>query len=157
VLIGVSQEAWALIGLVIFLAASVTAFIWGYSVPNTTVEGEIAAASWRGYRASVADKAYEPNLDTDLPYIVGMGLLGKLSSRLKAASERGYSPSWFHAGSASGTGGGGNQYISSMGFYPYWLVFHSSMAPVSSGGGSASGGFSGGGAAGGGGGSAGSF
>ena len=156
VLIGVSQEAWALIGLVIFLGASVAAFIWGYSVPNTTVEGEIAAASWRGYRASVADRAYEPNLDTDLPYIVGMGLLGKLSSRLKAASERGYSPSWFHASSAGNTGSGGNQYISTMGFYPYWLVFHSSMAPVSSGG-SASGGFSGGGAAGGGGGSAGSF
>ena len=146
-----SKEGWAAIGMVICLLASVAAFIGAYSVPNTTVEGEIAAAPWRGYRASVSDRAYEPNLDTDLPYIVAMGLLGKLSSRLKAASERGYSPAWFHA-----ENDGQQVATATPGFYPYWIVFHSSMAPVSSGG-SASGGYSGGGAAGGGGGSAGSF
>ncbi|HEX9056697.1 MAG TPA: TPM domain-containing protein [Ktedonobacterales bacterium] len=157
ILIALSLEGWAAIGLVIFLAAGVAAFIGGYAVHDTTVEGEIAAAPWRGYLASVSDRAYEPNLDTDLPYIVGLGLLGKLAPRLKAASERGYSPSWFHVreGQAVGyhTGMG-------MGFYPYWIVFHSSMAPASSGGyggGSATGGYSGGGAAGGGGGSAGGF
>ena len=150
-----AKEGWAAIGMVICLLASMAAFIAGYSVHDTTVEGEIAAAPWRGYRASVSDRAYEPNLDTDLPYIVAMGLLGKLSSRLKAASERGYSPAWFHAerdGQQVATATPGFY----PGFYPYWIVFHSSMAPVSSGG-SASGGFSGGGAAGGGGGSAGSF
>ncbi|HEY1390811.1 MAG TPA: TPM domain-containing protein [Ktedonobacterales bacterium] len=149
-LIVMSKEGWAVIGMAICLIAGVAALIWGYSIPNTTVEGEIATAPWRGYRASVADSAYEPNLDTDLPYIVSMGLLGKLSSRLKAASERGFSPAWFRAEND------GQQVATySPGFYPYWIVFHSSMAPASSG--SASGGYSGGGAAGGGGGSAGSF
>jgi uncharacterized membrane protein YgcG len=151
VLIIVSKEGWAAIGMSICLIAGVAAFIAGYSVSDTTVEGEIAAAPWRGYRASVLDRAYEPNLDTDLPYIVAMGLLGKLSSRLKAASERGYSPAWFRAGSD-----GQQVATATLGFYPYWIVFHSSMSPVSSGG-SASGSYSGGGAAGGGGGSAGSF
>ena len=155
ILLAMSQEGWAVIGLLLFGGASVAAFIVGYTVPDTTVEGEIAAAPWRGYRDTVADRAYQPNLDTDLPYIVSMGLLGKLASRLKAASERGYSPSWFRA--ATTTGEHGYHYTPSMGFYPYWLVFHSSMAPASSGGGTAGGGFSGGGAAGGGGGSAGSF
>jgi len=153
VLIVLSKEGWAVIGMAICLIAGVAALIWGYSIPNTTVEGEIAAAPWRGYQASVSDRAYEPNLDTDLPYIVSMGLLGKLSSRLKAASERGFSPAWFHAENDSD-----RQWATTgaYGFYPYWIVFHSSMSPVSSGG-SASGGYSGGGAAGGGGGSAGSF
>jgi uncharacterized membrane protein YgcG len=154
VLIVLSKEGWAVIGMAICLIAGVAALIWAYSIPNTTVEGEIAAAPWQGYQASVSDRAYEPNLDTDLPYIVSMGLLGKLSSRLKAASERGYSPSWFHAATTSDSG---NSYVSSMGFYPYWIGFHASMAPVSSGGGTAGGGFSGGGAAGGGGGAGGSF
>ena len=149
ILMALSKEGWAAIGLALFAVASVAAFIIGYSVPDTTVEGEITSAPWRGYRASVADRAYQPNLDTDLPYIIGMGLLGKLSSRLKAASENGYSPSWFRAASD-------DRQVATVtpGFYPYWLVFHSSMAPASS---SASGGYSGGGAAGGGGGSAGSF
>ncbi len=152
-LIVLSKEGWAAVGMVICLIASVAAFIGAYSVPNTTVEGEIAAAPWRGYQASVSDRGYEPNLDTDLPYIVSMGLLGKLSSRLKAASERGFSPAWFHAETESD---GQRVTTYTPGFYPYWMVFHSSMSPVSSGG-SASGGYSGGGAAGGGGGSAGSF
>lgn len=154
ILLAMSNEGWAAIGMALFTIAGVAAFIVGYSVPDTTVEGEIAAAPWRGYRESVADRAYQPNLDTDLPYIVGMGLLGKLSSRLKAASENGYSPSWFRAATSDASG---NHYVSNMGFYPYWIVFHSSMSPVSSGGGTAGGGFSGGGAAGGGGGAAGSF
>lgn len=152
VVIGMSQEAWAVIGLVICLAASVVAFVRGYAIPDTTVEGELAAAPWRGYRASVTDHSYEPNLDTDLPYIVGLGIVGQLTSRLKAASEQGYSPSWFRARG----GRAGDQTVYAGGFYPYWIAFHSGMTPASSGG-SASGGYAGGGAAGGGGGSAGSF
>lgn len=151
-LIVMSKEGWAAIGMAICLIAGMAAFIGGYSVPNTTVEGEIAAAPWRGYLASVSDRAYEPNLDTDLPYIVSMGLLGKLSSRLKAASERGYSPAWFRA-----ENDGDRQWTTgAYGFYPYWIVFHSSMAPVSSGG-TASGTYSGAGAASGATGSTGSF
>lgn len=154
ILLAMSNEGWATIGLALFAIASVAAFIVGYTVPDTTVEGEIAAAPWRGYRSAVSDHAYQPNLDADLPYIVGMGLLGKLSSRLKAASENGYSPSWFRAATSDASGA---HYAPATGFYPYWIVFHSSMAPASSGGGTAGGGFSGGGAAGGGGGAAGSF
>lgn len=146
-LIALSQEGWGAIGLMLFLAAGTLAFVRAYMIPDTTVEGEIAAASWRGYAASVSDRAYEPNLDTDLPYIVALGLAGKLAPRLKAASERGYSPSWFRAREG--------EMVPATGFYPYWIVFHTSMAPASSG--SATGGYSGGGAAGGGGGSAGGF
>lgn len=150
VLIILSREGWAAIGLAVFLAAGLAAFLRGYAVPNTTVEGEIAAAPWRAYQDSVAARDYEPNLDADLPYVVALGLLGKLTPRLKAASERGYAPAWFRAH-------GEGQRSSAVGFYPYWIAFHSSVAPVSTAGGSASGGYSGGGAAGGGGGSAGGF
>jgi uncharacterized membrane protein YgcG len=164
VLIILSQEGWAAIGLALFLAAALVAFIRGYAVPDTTVEGEVAAAPWRGYRASVTDRAYEPNLDSDLPYIVGLGLVNKLTPRLKAASERGYSPSWFrtredHEGHEDYAG----HRPAVVGFYPYWIAFHTSVTPVTSGsasGGSSggfSGGYSGGGAAGGGGGSSGGF
>src|SRR6185437_10065121 len=119
-------------------------------------EGDMASASWRAYRDTVSDSAYEPNLDTDLPYIVALGILGKLAPRLKAASERGYSPSWFHSDESQS--GAGQPGWATAGFYRYWLLFHNSMTPPSSSGaGSASGGYSGGGAAGGGGGSAGGF
>jgi uncharacterized membrane protein YgcG len=150
-LLVLSKEAWTAIGMIVFAAASITAVALGYSVTDTTVEGDIAAAPWRGYRDSVADRAYQPNMETDLPYIVALGLLGKLAPRLKAASEHGYSPSWFQS-NAEGENG---RTTTPVMFYPYWIAFHSSMAPASSG--SASGGYSGGGAAGGGGGSAGSF
>jgi uncharacterized membrane protein YgcG len=149
VLMILAQEGWAAIGLAIVLAAGAAAFARGYMVPDTTVEGELAAAPWRAYRQTVTAREYEPNLDTDLPYIVALGLIGKLAPRLKAASERGYAPSWFR-------GRAGEGYApSAVGFYPYWIGFHGTMAPASSG--SATGSYGGGGAAGGGGGSAGSF
>jgi hypothetical protein len=151
-----SKEAWAMLGIVLFAAGGVVAFVRGYAIPDTTVEGDMASASWRAYRDTVSDSAYEPNLDTDLPYIVALGILGKLAPRLKAASERGYSPSWFHSDESQRSAG--QPGWATAGFYPYWLLFHNSMTPPSSsGGGSASGGYSGGGAAGGGGGSAGGF
>ncbi len=148
-LILLSKEGWAGIGLVIFLGAGTAAFIRAYLTPDTTVEGAFVAAPWRAYSQSLKARSYEPNLDTDLPYIVALGLIGSLGPRLKAASEQGYIPAWFHSD--------GDQRISAVGFYPYWVVIHGSMAPSSVSGGSASGGYSGGGAAGGGGGSAGSF
>ncbi|HEU5441357.1 MAG TPA: TPM domain-containing protein [Ktedonobacterales bacterium] len=166
-LIILSREGWAAIGLVVFLAVGVVAFIRAAAVSETTVEGEIAAAPWRAYRDTVADHSYEPNLDADLPYIVALGLLSRLTPRLKAASERGYAPSWFRspgiqAGAQTQPAGHPvGYYPMTGGFFPYWIVFHSSMAPAPSTsggwGGSASGGYSGGGAAGGGGGSAGGF
>lgn len=146
-----SKEGWAAVGLVVFAGAGVTAFVLGYAVRDTTVEGEMAAAHWRAYRAIVTAGDYEPNLDTDLPYIVALGIVGKLASRLKAASERGYAPSWFRGPGPEREG----HYTPVVGFYPYWIAFHASAAPASSG--SATGGYGGGGAAGGGGGSAGGF
>lgn len=156
-LIILSREGWAAIGLTLFLCAGVAAFLFGYAILDTTIEGEIAAAPWRAYRASVTAREYQPNLDADLPYIVALGVLSKLAPRLKAASERGYSPSWFHAHDGLEHDGldRPRQGVPVVGFYPYWIAFHSSAAPASSG--SASGGYSGGGAAGGGGGSAGGF
>lgn len=158
-LIILSQEGWATLGLVLFLVAGVGAFVRGYQVPDTTVEGEIAAAPWRGYRESVMDRAYEPKLDTDLPYIVALEIVSKLAPRLKAASERGYSPSWFRAARDTGARAEEGRMAQTIGFYPYWIVFHSAVTPAahSSAGGSASGGYSGAGAAGGGGGSSGGF
>ena len=76
----------------------------------------------------------------------------KLAPRLKAASERGYSPAWFRFDESQQ---GEGQRGWTRGFDPYWIAFHSSVTPASSG--SASGGYAGGGAAGGGGGSAGGF
>lgn len=148
-LILLSKEGWAGFGLVIFLGAGTAAFIRAYLAPDTTVEGAFVAASWRAYAQTLKARAYEPNLDTDLPYIVALGLIGSLGPRLKAASEQGYAPAWFRSD--------GDQRAPASGFYPYWVVIHSSMAPTSMSGGSAAGGYSGGGAAGGGGGSAGSF
>lgn len=154
-LIVLSEEGWALIGLALFLGACVAAFLLAYAVHDTTVEGDIAAAPWRAYQASVTARDYLPNLDTDLPYIVALDLVGKLTPRLKAASERGYSPSWFrsHEGVTGAEDDG--RLVPMVGFYPYWVAFHASAQPVSSG--SASGGYAGGGAAGGGGGSAGGY
>jgi hypothetical protein len=163
-LVLLTQEGWPLIGSVICLVSAPVAFVFRHQVPETTAEGLIAAAPWQAYRESVAAQSYEPNLDADLPYIVALGLRDKLAPRLKAASERGYAPAWFrpqtedHWRTGTGTGTG----IGPLGFYPYWIAFHASVAPVptyvgSGGGGSFSGGFSGGGAAGGGGGSAGGF
>jgi uncharacterized membrane protein YgcG len=148
VLILLSHEGWAAIGLAGFLVAGLAAFFGAYAIPNTTVEGELAAAPWRGYRQTVEAHSYEPNLDTDLPYIVALNLLPSLTPRLKAASERGYAPAWFRASE--------DDRVPMTAFYPYWISLHTIMAPTSSGG-SASGGYSGGGAAGGGGGSAGGF
>jgi hypothetical protein len=144
-----AREGWATIGLAGFFVAGLAAFFGGYAIPNTTVEGELAAAPWRGYRESVAARDYEPNLDADLPYVVALGLVNTLAPRLKAASERGYAPAWFRASA--------DQRGPVAAFYPYWIALHTSMAPPSTSGGSASGGFAGGGAAGGGGGSAGGF
>jgi uncharacterized membrane protein YgcG len=158
-----SQEGWALIGTAICVSTTLAAFFFGYRVPDTTAEGMIAAAPWRAYRESVAAQTYEPNLDADLPYIVALGLRDQLAPRLKAASERGYAPTWFRPLSADHQKAGAGTGFAPLGFYPYWIAFHTSLAPVPSqssggaGGGSFSGGFSGGGAAGGGGGSAGGF
>jgi hypothetical protein len=142
ILLLLSKEAWAVIGVALFAASGVAAFVRGYAIPDTTVEGEMASVSWRAYRDTVSDSAYEPNLDTDLPYIVALGILGKLAPRLKAASERGYSPAWFRPDESQRDNG---QLGWATGFYPYWMLFHTSMTPTSSGSGSASGSYSGGG------------
>ncbi|PWT78810.1 MAG: hypothetical protein C5B60_00545, partial [Chloroflexi bacterium] len=155
-LIVASNEGWAAIGMVLFFGAGVAAFIRGYLVREITVEGEKAAAPWRAYQARLTALEYDPKLDTDLPYIVALNIVGRLSPRLKAASEGGYSPSWFSANGVQGIGG---QTSPGSGFYPSWLAFHGGMTHSYggfAGGGFVGGGF-GGGAAAGGGGSAGGY
>jgi uncharacterized membrane protein YgcG len=160
-LIVASNEGWAAIGMVLFLGAGLAAFIRGYLVREITLEGEKAAGPWHAYQAKVTALEYDPKLDTDLPYIVALNIVDKLSPRLKAASERGYSPAWFSGDGVQGVEG---QRSSAIGFYPSWIAFHSGMAHTYGGGGFggfAGGGFGGGGFGGGaaigGGGSAGRF
>jgi hypothetical protein len=150
-LIIASNEGWAAIGMTLFLGAGVAAFIRGAMVPDITLDGEKAAAPWWAYKARVTALEYDPKLDADLPYIVALGIASKLEPRLRAASEKGYSPLWFDAAGIQGQVGQTGQMT---GFYPSWVAFHSGVTPMS--GGFGGGGF-GGGAAVGGGGSAGSF
>jgi hypothetical protein len=156
-LVVASNEGWGAIGMVLFLGAGVAAFIRGNLVREITVEGEKAAAPWHAYQAMVTAMDYDPKLDSDLPYIVALNIVNKLSPRLKAASERGYSPSWF---SGDGVQEMAGQSSPGMGFYPSWLAFHGGMTHTYggfAGGGFGGGGFGGGGAAAGGGGSAGGY
>jgi uncharacterized membrane protein YgcG len=150
-LIVASNEGWAAIGMTLFLGSGVVAFIRGTMVPDITLDGEKAAAPWWAYKARVTALEYDPKLDADLPYIVALGIVSKLEPRLRAASEKGYSPLWFDAPAIQGQVGRTGQVT---GFYPSWVAFHSGVTSMS--GGFSGGGF-GGGAAIGGGGSAGRF
>lgn len=146
-------EGWALIGVGIFTALAVAAFVWASRVPDTTEEGERAALPWREYqrslRAGLPLGASDDQLDVALPYAVAMGVSRAVNSRLVAASAHGYSPSWFTRRQADDGG-----YVH---FYPYWIAFHHCMYPPSSGSGGFGGGVSAGGAASGGAGAGGGF
>lgn len=141
---GVGAEPWGLLAAGIFLALGVVLLVLGFSYPDTSDQGERAAAPWRAYRAGLKRAAREPNasldLDAALPDAVALGVTAALDRRLKAASRVGYAPPWFIRHPASG---GVN------GFYPVWVAFHGSVAPSTGGGG--------GGASAGGGGAGGAF
>ncbi|HEX6123207.1 MAG TPA: TPM domain-containing protein [Ktedonobacterales bacterium] len=148
-------EGWALLGVALFTALAVVAFVRAARVPDTTEEGERAALPWREYQRSLKAGlplgASDNQLDVALPYAVAMGVSGAVNSRLVAASANGYSPSWLTRRQDEGHEG----YVH---FYPYWIAFHHCMYPPTSGtGGYGGGGVSAGGAASGGAGAGGGF
>lgn len=147
----IAQEGWAVIGACICLGASILAFVFSHTIPDTTLEGEQVAAPWRGYLKGIKTSVPLDHLDDALPYMLAMGAKNAVPSQLRMASGAGYSPAWFKSDRAD--------HRSAYGFYPYWLAWHSSLypPPPPSSSGHAGGGFGGGGAAGGGGGGGGSF
>ncbi len=148
IVVVIAQEGWALLGSIMCVAEAITAFTLGHAIPDTSVNGERLAAPWRAYRTRLKAGEHLADLDTALPYIVGLGLAGTLGARLLGSGAQGYSPDWFTWGS--------DHAARTAGFYPYWIAFHGAMYPPSTSGGT--GGFSGGGgAAAGGGGAGGAF
>ncbi len=161
---GMAQESWAALGAWLCIGASILAFIQAYAVPDTTLEGEQVAAPWRGYLESITTHVSPDQLDGALPYLLAMGAGSAVLNQLQMASGAGYSPAWFRPEHEPEH----DRNRSTYGFYPYWVMWHSSLYPQSSpssggfsGGGFSGGGFGGGGfgggAAGGGGGGGGAF
>ncbi len=154
----VAQEGWAVIGSLAVLLGGIGGLAFAHSMSELTAEGETVVAPWRGYahvlRTGYPQLSHE-ELDAALPYAVAMGYRDEIGRALQATGEEGtaYSPSWFRPAETSGR-------LRGIGFYPYWIGWHTALYPPSTSGGSGGGfggGFGGGGAAGGGGGGGGSF
>lgn len=113
--------------VVLLALAGIMILRLGAAYPETTAEGEQAAALWRGYRAGLRDRApdltSELNLDDALPYAVAMEDTAVFDKRLAQASAAGYVPAWlgWTRGNAVADGE----------FYPYWIAFHSSVSSSS--------------------------
>jgi uncharacterized membrane protein YgcG len=145
VLAGGAEQPLAGIGPSLLGIASLVTLILAASIRDTTQFGEAEAVAWRGYKEGITsarnDLAAVLDLDEVLPYAVAFGVVDSLDDRLKEASDAGYQPAWFNATMQPG---------SSMGFYPYWVGFHTAVSPPSSSsGGSVGGASAGGGGAGG--------
>jgi uncharacterized protein (TIGR04222 family) len=107
-------------------AVAMAGYGFGAAVPDTTEEGEMAAAPWRAYQAGLREavKREDPTfatpqwLDRLMPLVVALGLGQAFNPLLKAASATGYSPAWL------GWPAGAN----SAAFFPYWVAFHTATA-----------------------------
>ena len=143
VIAGIGQELWGLPAVGLFLASGLALMIVAYSLPETTAQGERAAAPWHAYRAGLEqagrDQDRPLDLDAALPDATAFGTVAKLHKRLKAASNAGYAPAWF---ARTGTSD------SSFAFYPIWIALHNSASSSSSSSGSSSAATGGGGAGG---------
>jgi len=142
----IGTQPYGAIGGSLLLGAGTIGLVLGALIPDTTDAGESEAGPWRDYEAGIkaarGDRAAVLDLDQVVPYAAALGVVGSLDRRLREASAAGYAPTWLgHALSGNWDGG----------FYPYWVAFHGTVAPVSGGGASA------GGAAAGGAGASGSF
>jgi hypothetical protein len=124
----IAGSLWALPAAVLLAGAAVLAFSAAVMIPNTTPKGDEVAAPWRGYRQYLKSSRKNPQVDLDLdtavPYAVALGVSGDLDKRLKTASAEGYLPVWLGGSQADTTW--------ATGFYPYWIIFNSSVAPTSS-------------------------
>jgi uncharacterized membrane protein YgcG len=127
----VGQQFWGFLATGLFLVSGIALLSVGYSLPETTAQGERAAAPWHAYRAGLEQAARDPNhsldLDAILPDATALGLIGKFDKRLKEASNAGYAPAWFvRTGTAD----------ANVAFYPIWIAFHSTTSSTGSSGGS---------------------
>lgn len=124
----IAESFWALPAVVMLAGAAVMAFSAAVMIPNTTPAGDEAAAPWRGYQRYLKSSRKNPQVDLDLdtavPYAVATGASGDLDKRLKTASAEGYLPAWLGGSQADMSWAGG--------FYPYWIIFNSSVAPTTS-------------------------
>ncbi len=126
----IGQQAPGLVASSLLFVVGFIVLMLGAYFPRTTAQGEAIAAPWHAYKAGLSAAARDRNqqldLDTTLPDAVAFGPVSALNRRIKDASEQGYAPSWFIRKSA--------QNNNTVAFYPYWIVFHSSVSPTSSGG-----------------------
>jgi uncharacterized protein (TIGR04222 family) len=135
----IAESFWALPAVVVLAVAAIVAFTAAVMIPNTTPEGDEIAAPWRGYQRYLKSSRKNPQVDLDLdtavPYAVALGVTGDLDKRLKTASAEGYAPAWLGISQTNTAWANG--------FYPYWIIFNSSVTPtsssVSSGGGASAG------------------
>ncbi|MEX2314420.1 MAG: TPM domain-containing protein, partial [Thermomicrobiales bacterium] len=106
VLTVVAESPWAIIAIVALGLAAALALGVAFEIPSTTPEGDMAAASWRGYQRYLKSAGKNPqvnlDLDTAVPYAVALGAGGALDKRLKAASADGYLPAWLGGSQSDG-------------------------------------------------------
>jgi len=123
----IAESLWALVAVAALFIAAIVAFWAALSIPSTTLAGDEAAAPWRGYKRYLKSSRKNPQVDLDLdtavPYAVALGASGDLDKRLKSASAEGYLPAWL--------GGSQANRAWASGFYPYWIIYNSSVAPTS--------------------------
>lgn len=127
VITAIGKEPWGLLAAGIFLVSGVVLLSIGYSLPETTAQGERTAAPWHAYRAGLAQAGRDTNhplgLDAALPDATALGVIAKLDKRLKEASNAGYAPAWFVRPDTSSP---------HVGFYPVWIALHSTASSSSS-------------------------
>jgi uncharacterized membrane protein YgcG len=123
----VGDEPIGFIGPLVLALAGSAALAFAANYPSVTSEGANAGVAWRSYRAGMRQARNLSELEFDLgealPYAVAMGARAQVDGHLKRASANGYAPAWFVRNSAA----------QPTGFYPYWVVLHSSLAPSASG------------------------
>jgi hypothetical protein len=120
---GIGDEPIGFIGPLVLALAGIVALAFATGYPSVTTEGANVGVAWRSYRAGLRQARNMSELQFDLgealPYAVAMGARAQVDGHLKRASANGYAPAWFVRNSAA----------QSTGFYPYWVVLHSSLAP----------------------------
>jgi uncharacterized membrane protein YgcG len=136
VLAAVAESAVGIGASIALFAVAMATYGFGAAVPDTTAEGELAAAPWRAYQTGLREAVQRKAsafaapewLDRLMPFVVALGLGQAFNPLLKAASATGYAPAWL------GWPAGAN----SAAFFPYWAAFHTSTSgSAGSGGGGA--------------------
>lgn len=129
IITALGEEPLGMFGVVGLVGVGLGAWALGASYSRLTVEGQHAAAPWRGYRDGLKgakkDRIQHVDLDAAVPYATAMGITNSLSDRLKRASKEGYVVPGFHLQRELDA-------QSTDGFYPYWVTFHAAIIPNAS-------------------------